>query len=120
MSLRRLTIPLIVILAIACLGVAACGSDDGGGDGLVGQWRSVGSEMGGTLEFTADGKMIAAGEEPEDGSIEFSYSTDGDEILLGEAGGSEMQSVATYSIEGDTLTIIDSETGEPDVYERIE
>jgi hypothetical protein len=133
---------LVLCLALV-MGVVACGGDDSGtattsengtatGDGagtattdgttgpsggsgssfLVGKWTSV--TLAETWEFAADGTMTITTEG--DDPIAFTYSTEGDTLVLVVDGSVEEFSMG-YSIAGDVLTIEDAELGETD-YER--
>jgi hypothetical protein len=90
-------------------------------EALVGKWaitaEETGTGSGGTIEFTADGKMIMVSDDPAEGTIELTYTADGANILAS-VGGVE-QASAAYVIEGETLTITDSESGVPEHYTRV-
>jgi ABC-type glycerol-3-phosphate transport system substrate-binding protein len=133
------TIVLTIVLGLVLvLGLGACGGDDAVApadesttavtevtpttagetgtlvdEALVGTWEGEGGE---SIEFTADGRMLDNGQQPEPG-MEATYTADGSTIVIMVAG-IEFASSA-YSIDGDVLTMADPETGEPDTLQRV-
>jgi uncharacterized protein (TIGR03066 family) len=100
----------IAILVIGLLFVfSGCGKAS-----LVGKWHSAGT--GETLEFTSGGKMLVTSDTQE-GSVELTYKVDGNKVAVSLAG-VEMVTAA-YSIDGDTLTMDDPDTGKPETYDRV-
>jgi hypothetical protein len=91
-------------------------------EALVGKWSitaaETGTGTGGTLEFTADGKMTATSDDPAQGVLEFTYTADGANLIVSMAGAE--QSGSTYVIEGNILTITDSASGEAESYTRVD
>ena len=81
---------------------------------LVGTWYSA--EVGETLEFKGDGLVISSYDQ-EEGVLELVYSADGSLLTISD--GTDTFE-AQYSIEGDVLTMIDPETGDPAVYQRVQ
>jgi len=81
---------------------------------LVGTWYSA--EVGETLEFKGDGLVISS-YDSEEGVLELVYSADGSLLTISD--GTDTFE-AQYSIESDVLTMIDPETGDPAVYQRVQ
>jgi hypothetical protein len=126
-------IAVTVVLSLAlCLalvaGLAACGDDatDDTGDAtttsaeealdqdLIGVWQSLSEEAGGTIEFTADGLMIAVADDPALDMMELGYRTEGGMLVVIDEG-TDTPGVA-YTVEGDILTL---DADPVETYQRI-
>ncbi len=81
---------------------------------LVGTWYSA--ETGETLEFRGEG-LVLSSYDAEEGVLELVYSADGSVLTISD--GTDTF-VAQYSIDGDVLTMIDPETGDPVTYQRVQ
>ena len=94
---------LVIVLALA---VVACGKAS-----IVGKWYLAEEDV--TIEFTSDGTVIS----DEFGGAQPDYTLEGGKIILKVAG----MEVATmgYTLDGDTLTIDDPDTGEPGTFVRV-
>ena len=97
---------LVVLVLALALGTVACGKAS-----LVGKWYDA--ENDATIEFTSDGKVIS----DEFGGMEPDYKAEGGNITITVAGLDV--AVMEYTLDGDTLTINDPETGEPATLTRV-
>jgi hypothetical protein len=94
---------LVIVLALA---VVACGKAT-----IVGKWYLAAEDV--NIEFTSDGKVIS----DEFGGAQPDYVLDGNQIIL-KVAGMEVASMG-YTLDGDTLTIDDPDTGEPGTFVRV-
>ena len=110
----------VIAVFVIALTLTACGGnkDDSGvengsgveagaGTGIVGKWEPAEeSELGGTLEFKADGELILdiAGV-----PVTMKYSIEGDELTRSVFG---QEAVTTFKLDGDTLEM------DGDIYNR--
>ena len=102
-KLNRL-IPIILLVVIIGITVAACGSSSS----IVGRWQPITGEEG-YMEFFSDGRI-----ELEDPTMTLTgtYELDGDQVgisidgLFPEDGGEPAVAIATYIIDRDILTLI--------------
>jgi hypothetical protein len=107
----------LLIMFVGLSFAVSCTDDDGGmeKDSLIGTWGLTESESGLEYEITVNFKANATGTilavisfqgESETTSESFNWSTEGNKLTMEMDGEAE---VATYSISGDKLTIIDDE-----------
>jgi hypothetical protein len=110
-SVRRIiTAAGIAVLVIGLmLAFGGCGKSS-----LVGKWYSSGT--GEELEFTSDGKMIVTSD-AQDMIYELDYKVEGSDVVVSVDG----QDVATsaYTLDGDVMTLVDPDTGQPETYARV-
>ncbi len=117
-SKQRMSRPTTAIVAVVCIAVlvvalalvvGGCGSKAG----LVGKWYSASEAE--TVEFAADGKMTVTPDTAGD-AITLDYVAADGKLTISAAGQS---AEASYTLDGDTLTVTDPDTQEPVIYERV-
>ena len=142
MKTRFIPVALVALLLLSCLAVLACGSEDTAGETstslsgiaskfggmpidaspqvdseLVGVWLG---DDGISIEFRSDGTCT---ESDGDASLSYTYTIEGDVVTLESADGEGydygLSARFTVSGSGDSLTLIDLDTGVGFVYERV-
>lgn len=110
----RAILKTTVILAGLALAVPACGSDPAGD--LAGEWSGncstqSGAETKATLTFGKDGKYTQKIEGADGGDASGTYTATDKDLTLSGADGESLK--ATYSLDGDTLTVTTPGSGDP-------
>ena len=97
---------MVVLVLALTLSAVACGKAS-----LVGKWFDSADNL--SIEFTSDGKVISdefQGATPD-------YKAEGGKITITVAG--IQAAVLGYTLNGDTLTLTDLDTGEPATFTRV-
>ena len=105
-------IALILILIIGVFALTGCGNDNKKGNTIVGSWKYDGADYTYTFNEDGTGNYDAAGTK-----MEFTYTTTENKISI-LYNGNTSPFETEYSIEGDTLNIIDS-FGSDTLYKRV-
>ena len=105
-------IALIILLVVAVFALTGCGSENKSGNTIVGRWKYDGADYTYTFNEDGTGNYDAAGTK-----MEFTYTIEGNKISILYTGNTSPFETE-YSIEGETLNIIDS-FGSDTLYKRV-
>jgi hypothetical protein len=88
------------------------------GGTLLGRWHN--SISGDVIEFLSDGTILGTYADTAGGTVYYAESGDQISLSMSVNGNDFFLTTMTFSIDGDTLTLTDSETGEAGTFQRVD
>ncbi len=88
------------------------------GGTLLGRWHNAIS--GDVIEFLSDGTILGTYADRAGATVYYTVSGDQLSLSVSTDAGEFFVLQATFSVDGDTLTVVDAETGESGTFQRVE